>query len=144
MLKNRLETGAVTALLIHLDRLLWRAIEEAEGIERLAAYEREAGFEKAQSQAAVYLSDADFTPLPSLVTSELEGLDESRDVAFLDHAGSMAPGIFRMSWLLDRLQGKTLVTTVLCYPGVERASGLTFMGLEDRVAMADYKVKVYG
>lgn len=145
LLKARLETGSIKVHLVCLDQLLWRAIESTEGIEAVVELERRAGFEAAQKQVGVYLSDPDLSPLPDMVAEELDGLDPSKDVAFLIHAGAMSPGIFRMSQLLDRLHGKTLMTSVLWYPGIRRReAGLAFMGLEDRTAIGDYKVKVYG
>lgn len=57
----------------------------------------------------------------------------------------MAPGIYHMSKLLDLMQGKTLVTTILFYPGsIEGTTGLRFMNLEDRDALGNYRVKIYG
>jgi hypothetical protein len=50
-----------------------------------------------------------------------------------------------MSSLLDDMQGRTEVTTILCYPGtLEGTTGLHFMGLKSREATGSYRVKVYG
>ena len=57
----------------------------------------------------------------------------------------MAPGIYHMSKLLDEMQGKTKVTTILFYPGsIEGTTGLRFMDLKDRDALGNYRVKIYG
>jgi hypothetical protein len=57
----------------------------------------------------------------------------------------MAPGIFHMSMLLDKMHGKTRVATILFYPGsIEGTTGLRFMDLKDRDALGNYRVKIYG
>ena len=57
----------------------------------------------------------------------------------------MSPGIFHVSMLLDKMQGKTKVTTILFYPGsIEGTTGLRFMDLKDRDALGNYRVKIYG
>jgi hypothetical protein len=92
-----------------------------------------------------YLSDRDWRPLPGLLAERLSGLDSSRSVVFLIRVAAMAPGIYHMSKLLDEMQGKTRVTTVLFYPGsITGTTGLRFMDLEDRDALGNYRVKIYG
>lgn len=50
-----------------------------------------------------------------------------------------------MSKLLDEMQGRTEVTTILAYPGtIEGTTGLRFMDLKDREALGNYRVKIYG
>jgi hypothetical protein len=50
-----------------------------------------------------------------------------------------------MSKLLDQLQGKTHVTTILFYTGsIEGTTGLRFMDLKNREALGNYRVKIYG
>jgi hypothetical protein len=57
----------------------------------------------------------------------------------------MAPGFFHMSMLLDKLHGRTMVPTILFYPGsLEGTTGLRFMDLKDRDALGNYRVKIYG
>jgi hypothetical protein len=52
--------------------------------------------------------------------------------------------IYHMSKLLDEMQGRTEVTTVLAYPGsIEGTTGLRFMDLADRETMVNYRVKIY-
>ena len=66
-------------------------------------------------------------------------------IAFLTRVAVMAPGIYHMSMLLDQMQGKTRVTTILFYPGsIEGTTGLRFMDLKDRDALGNYRVKIYG
>ena len=84
-------------------------------------------------------------PLAGLLAERLSGLDPAKNIAFLTRAGAMAPGIYHMSKLLDQMQGKTRVTTILFYPGsIEGTTGLRFMNLKDREALGNYRVKIYG
>jgi hypothetical protein len=47
--------------------------------------------------------------------------------------------------LLDKMLGKTEVTTILFYPGsIEGTTALRFMDLKDRDALGNYRVKIYG
>ncbi len=129
---------------ISLANLLWEAIEDCEGLEAVVELERERGFEVAQQQVTTYLSDPDWLPLPDILAERLEPLDPERDVAFLVRAAAMAPAIYHMSRLLDEMQGRTQVTTILFYPGtLEGTTGLRFMGLKSREAMGNYRVKIY-
>jgi hypothetical protein len=83
--------------------------------------------------------------MPDLLAERLSGLDRKKSIAFLVHASAMAPSLYRMSSLLDDMQGRTEVTTILCYPGtLEGTTGLHFMGLKSREATGSYRVKVYG
>ena len=57
----------------------------------------------------------------------------------------MAPRMYEMSKLLDQMQGKTAITTILFYPGsIEGTTGLRFMALKERDALGNYRVKIYG
>jgi Domain of unknown function (DUF1788) len=67
------------------------------------------------------------------------------NIVFLTRVAAMAPGIYHASKLLDQMQGKTRVTTILFYPGsIEGTTGLRFMDLKDRDALGNYRVKIYG
>jgi len=145
LLATRLEETGKTAEIIHLSDLLWKAVEETEGIEAVVELEKGQGFLAAQGQLTTYLSDRDWRPLDDLLTERLQSLNQSTDVVFLMRAAAMAPGIYHMSKLLDQMQGKTLLTTVLFYPGtIEGTTGLRFMALKDRDAWGNYRVKIYG
>ncbi len=129
---------------ISLADLLWEAIEDCEGFDAVVELERERGFEIAQQQVTTYLSDPDWRPLPDILAERLEPLDPDRDIAFLVRASAMAPALYHMSRLLDEMQGRTQVTTILFYPGIlEGTTGLRFMGLKSREAMGNYRVKIY-
>jgi hypothetical protein len=145
LLATRLEQTGKQVHLIPMSEFLWKAIDESEGLDQLVDLERQRGYLKAQEQATTYLSDRDFRPLASLLTERLANLDPAKNIAFLTRVAVMAPGIYHMSMLLDQMQGKTRVTTILFYPGsIEGTTGLRFMDLKDRDALGNYRVKIYG
>ena len=105
----------------------------------------ERGYLAAQEQVTTYLSDRDWRPLADLLAERLADLDPDKSIAFLTRVAAMSPGIYHMSKLLDQMQGKTRVTTILFYPGsIEGTTGLRFMDLKDRDALGNYRVKIYG
>lgn len=130
---------------ISMGDLLWEAIGATEGIQAVVDLELSRGFEAAQQQVTTYLSDPDLRPLADLVAERLAPLDPRRHIAFLLRAAAMAPAIYHMSRLLDEMQGRTEVTTILFYPGsLEGTTGLRFMDLPDREPAGNYRVKIYG
>ena len=144
-LATRLHNAGKLVHVISLAELLWDVVEEAEGIETVAELEHLRGFEAAQQQVTTYLVDPEWSPLPLVLKERLDPLDPEHDVAFLVRAAAMAPSVYHMSRLLDEMQGKTRVPTVLFYPGdLEGATGLRFMGLRERESTGNYRVKVYG
>ncbi len=144
-LATRLQNAGKQVHAISLAELLWEVVEEAEGIETVAELERLRGFEVAQQQVTTYLVDPEWCPLPLVLKDRLDSLDPERDIVFLVRAAAMAPSVYHLSRLLDEMQGKTRVPTVLFYPGVlEGATGLRFMGLRDRESTGNYRVKIYG
>ncbi len=143
-LDTRLHNAGKQVHAVSIAELLWEAIDDTEGLDVVAELERERGFEAAQGQVTTYLSDSDWSPLPEMLRERLGYLDPDRDVAFLLRAAAMAPAIYHMSSLLDKMQGKTRVPTVLFYPGtLEGTTGLHFMGLKDRETTGNYRVKIY-
>ncbi|HEY0071563.1 MAG TPA: BREX protein BrxB domain-containing protein [Chloroflexia bacterium] len=144
-LATRLQQVGKTVHRISLADLMWEVIERTEGLDAVVELERLRGFEAAQEQVNTYLSDRDWLPLPDVLAEKLAHLDPKQDIAFLMRAASMAPGIYHMSMLLDQMQGRTQVPTILFYPGtIEGNTGLRFMGLSKREAMGNYRVKIYG
>lgn len=142
-LATRLEEAGKDVHIISMSEFLWRAIDETEGIEAVAELERQRGYLAAQDQVTTYLSRREWRPLPELVAERLNGLDPSNSIAFLTRVAAMSPGIYHVSKLLDEMQGKTRVTTILFYPGsIEGRTGLRFMNL-DRDALGNYRVKIY-
>ncbi len=130
--------------ILPLSTLFWRAIEESEGLDTLVELEKERGFEAAQAQVSVYLSDPDWRPLPLLLAEATSKMDPRREIVFLTRCAIFAPNIYRVSSLLEQLMGKTKVPAVLFYPGSWRGS-LNFMGLKsDEEPLGSYRVKIYG
>jgi hypothetical protein len=145
LLATRLETGGKEVHVIPMSEFLWRGIDETEGVDEIVALERSRGYLAAQEQVTTYLSDRDWLPLSTMLAERLVNLDPARSIAFLTRVAAMAPGIYHMSKLLDQMQGKTRVTTILFYPGsIVGTTGLRFMDLEDRDALGNYRVKIYG
>lgn len=145
LLATRLEATGKEVHPIPMSEFLWKAIDETEGLEEVVGLERSRGYSAAQDQVTTYLSDRDWLPLAKLLEERLKKLNPIKDIAFLTRVAAMAPGIYHMSKLLDQMQGRTRVTTILFYPGsIEGTTGLRFMNLEDRDALGNYRVKIYG
>jgi bacteriophage exclusion system BrxB-like protein len=145
LLATRLEAFGKEVHSIPMSALLWLAIEETEGLEAVVGLERERGYLTAQEQVTTYLSDRDWRPLADLVAERITAYDPTKSIVFLTRVAAMSPGLYHMSKLLDQLQGKTQVTTILFYPGsIEGTTGLRFMDLKDREALGNYRVKIYG
>src|SRR3954468_12147520 len=145
LLATRLEATGKDVHSIPMSEFLWRAIAETEGLDAVVELERERGYPAAQDQVTTYLSDRDWRPLAGLLAERLSGCDPAKSVVFLTRVAAMAPGLYHMSKLLDQMQGRTRVTTILFYPGsIEGTTGLRFMDLKDREALGNYRVKIYG
>ena len=122
--------------IIPMSELLWSALDqvhqkdEDEGLEAVITLEKDRGYVEAQGQVTTYLSSKVWVPL---WTQRLVSINQDNSVVFLTRAAAMSPGIFHMSMLLDKMQGKTKVPTILFYPGsIEGTTGLRFMDLKDR------------
>ncbi len=145
LLATRLAEAGRDVHTISMADLLWEAIERSEGLEAVVELERDRGYLEAQEQVTTYLSDRDWCPLADLLAERLEQHEPGKSIAFLMRVAAMAPGIYHMSKLLDQMQGKTQVTTIMFYPGsIEGTTGLRFMDLKDREALGNYRVKIYG
>ena len=145
LLATRLEVTGKEVHIIPMSEFLWQAIEETEGLDAVVELERERGYLAAQDQVTTYLSDRDWRPLANLLAERLQEYDPAKAIAFLTRVAAMAPGIYHVSKLLDQMQGKTRVTTILFYPGsIEGTTGLRFMDLKEREALGNYRVKIYG
>ena len=145
LLKTRLENDTDrTIATISLADLLWRAIDESEGIDEVVALEGRSGFEEAQLQIQDYLSDPDWRPLPDLLGEQLDELDPNRHIAFIVRTGALAPNMYRVSKLLDEMKGRTRVPCVLFMPATtEGRSSLRFMGIAENEGRGSYHTKVY-
>lgn len=145
LLATRLEATGKTVHAVPMSDFLWKAIDETEGLDEVVGLERSRGYPAAQEQVTTYLSDRDWMPLARMLEERLKKLDPAKDIAFLTRVAAMSPGIYHMSKLLDQMQGRTRVTTILFYPGsIEGTTGLRFMDLKDRDALGNYRVKIYG
>lgn len=145
LLKTRLEKDKNWQVtLISLAELIWQSIDETEGMDVIAGLEKSSGFPTAQSQLYEYLSDPDWRPLPDLLAERLGGLDPQKDLVFLWRAGALAPEMYRVSTLLDKMKGRTSVSCVLFMPATSGESeGLRFMGLADIEPRGSYHTKIY-
>jgi len=145
LLGTRLDNhGSRKVTTISLADLLWRGIDESEGIEEIVALETDWGFEEAQRQIQDYLSDPDFRPLPELLAEELDKLDPDQHIVFIVRAGALAPNMYRVSKLLDEMKGRTQVPCVLFMPATtEERSSLRFMGISENEGRGSYHTKVY-
>ena len=151
LLATRLEAVGKEVHIIPLSELLWSALDQVhrkdddEGLEAIVALEKDRGYVEAQQQVTTYLSSKVWVPLWDLLAQRLASINPDNSVVFLSRVAAMSPGIFHMSMLLDRMQGRTKVTTILFYPGsIEGTTGLRFMDLKDRDTLGNYRVKIYG
>ena len=151
LLATRLEAVGKDVHIIPMSELLWSALDQvhrkddAEGLEAVIELEKERGYEEAQNQVTTYLSHKKWVPLWEVLASRLASIASEDSVVFLTRAAVMSPAIFNMSMLLDKMQSRTNVTTVLFYPGsIEGTTALRFMELKDRDALGNYRVKIYG
>lgn len=150
LLATRMETVGKEVHFIPMSELLWSALERVhqkdddEGLEAVIELEKARGYVEAQQQVTTYLSSKVWIPLWDLLAERLAPINPEKSVVFLTRVAAMSPGIFHISMLLDKMQGKTKVATILFYPGsIEGTTGLRFMDLKDRDALGNYRVKIY-
>src|SRR5260370_31188508 len=129
--------------ILPLSTLFWQSIDQSEGLETLVQLEQISGFEAAQAQVSVYLSDPDWRPLPTLLAEAMAQLDSHRTFVFLTRCAVFSPAMYRVSSLLEQMMGKTKVPAVLFYPGSWRGS-LNYMDLQIHEArLARYRLRIY-
>ena len=150
LLATRMEALGKEVHIIPMSELLWSALEKVrqkdddEGLEAVVELEKQRGYLEAQQQLTTYLSSKVWIPLWDLLAERLAPIKPENSVVFLTRVAAMSPGIFHISMLLDKMQGKTRVATILFYPGsIEGTTGLRFMDLKDRDALGNYRVKIY-
>lgn len=150
LLTTRLEAVDKAVYLLPMSELLWSALDQVhakdddEGLEAVIALEKDRGYIEAQQQITTYLSNKIWVPLWDLLAQRLSAIHPQNSVVFLTRVAAMSPGIFHISMLLDKMQGKTRVSTILFYPGsIEGTTGLRFMDLKGRDALGNYRVKIY-
>ena len=151
LLATRLEAVGKEVHDIPMSELLWSALEQVhqkdddEGLEAIISLEKDRGYVEAQQQVTTYLSSQVWLPLWDLLVQRLASLNPDNSVVFLTRVAAMSPGIFHMSMLLDKMQGRSKMATILFYPGsIEGTTGLRFMDLKERDALGNYRVKIYG
>ena len=133
-----------TVRILPMSQLFWQSIEESEGVDVLVQLEKEEGFRVAQDQATTYLSDEDFRCLPDLLVEYTEKMDAEKEYLFLTRADVFAPAAYRISALMEQMQGRMNVPAVLFYPGSWTGS-LNYMGLRtDEEPLGSYRLKIYG
>jgi len=146
--KTRLENQNKKVLILSLAELLWQSIQEYETIQGLGEREKKFGFKRTADDINSYLSQEDFSPLWQVVLNKIKALNANPEshIVLLTRAASMAPNLYRMSILLNELHGKTMVPTILFYPGTKEGEAqLRFMDIEGREAISrsNYRVKIY-
>lgn len=132
---------------ISLSRLAWDVVRKYEGLEYLFKTETLRGFRAAQEHINHLLTSEDFQPAPDALMEIMRPLKPESDVVFLIRAGGFAPFIYRCSLLLDRLHRRTMVPTILFYPGSAAVgTDLRFFDLpvQGTPGVYNYRVKVYG
>jgi hypothetical protein len=150
LLVTRLEAVGKEVHIIPMSELLWSALERVyqkdndEGLRAVIELEKERGYAEAQQQVTTYLSSKVWIPLWDLLAERLAPINPENSIVLLTRVAAMSPGIFHVSMLLDKMQAKTQVTTLLLYPGsIEGTTALRFMDLKDRDALGNYRVKIY-
>src|ERR1700730_15627468 len=112
LLATRLEAVGKEVHVVPMSELLWSALEKVqqkdddEGLEAVIELEKERGYVEAQLQVAMYLSSKVWIPLWDLLAERLASISSENSVVFLTRVAAMSPGIFHMSMLLDKMQGK--------------------------------------
>jgi hypothetical protein len=152
MVKNlgiQLENEGKNIVFLSMEELLWdslKAIEQnnpIEGYHAVVELEKDSCFLEAQDQVITYFSDNDCCPLVEQIANRLEGLDPGNTIVFLIHVAAMAPDLYQVHVLLDKLEGKTMVPIILFYPGsLDGITGLRFMDMRDRDPMGNYRVEI--
>jgi len=145
LLAIRLNGHGKKAHIISLADLFFEAMEKEGGKEQIIKEEKEYGFLKAQESLNIILSDPEYAPLSDLLVDRLKNMDSEKEVALLMRAGIFSPNSYRISKLLDEIHGRTLVPTVLFYPGkIEGVTGLKFMGIPMEDKAGSYHINIYG
>lgn len=141
LLATRLDHAGKRVTTISLAKCLDEALNRA-GMTpaRIARAEKQTGVEKMADTIHSVLSSRE--PLDALVAESLPADPEpTRDVVFITRAGALFP-FYRTSSLMEQLQGKVHVPSVLFYPGeLDGAAGLRFMGILD--AEHNYRPKIF-
>lgn len=153
LLAGRLEARGRRLVRVSLADVFWSCLQDydpPDAIEKLTNLERDEGFDAAQRHCGNALNPnlrdrPDLVTFAQAVADRLAPLDPQRDIAFLVRAAVLGPWIYPVSSLVDNLQGRVQVPTVLCYPGRrDGQTGLVFLDLPEREALGSYRVNIYG
>ena len=149
LLGHQLGEQGIKAAFVSVASLIWKAIEETDGVDFL--YKTEAlrnGVVRAQNDLRSRLQPDRTFSLAAQIMRTVESLPEAPDVVFLVRTGGMAPQVYRSSSLLNELQQAGYSKpTVLCYPGTATVgTDLRFYDLPDAEGLGtyNYRVKIYG
>ncbi len=144
LLATRLQNKGKKVHIISLADLYFESVDKEDGIEAIIKEEKELGFLKAQETLNTIFSDPEYTPISQLLTERLKDMNPEKEIVFLIRAGVFAPNSYRISKLLDEMHGKTMVPTVLFYPGtMEGVTGLKFMGIPLKDRVGSYHINIY-
>ena len=146
LLATRVMNAGKRVHFISVARILWKAIDETEGVDAIADEERQFGLNRAQETVSTILSDESFVPLSSELEQGMKKMDPAVDVVFLVRTACLGPAIYRCAKLLDEMHGRTMVPIILFYPGsLEGNTNLRFLDLPDReqTGAYNYRVKIY-
>lgn len=152
MVKNlgiQLENEGKHIVYLSMEKLLWESLESIEkenpidGYNPIVNLEKWSDFLDAQDQIVTYFSDNECCPLVEKIGEHLRDYDPETHIVFLLHVAAMAPDLYQMHVLLDKMEGKTMVPMILFYPGsLEGVTGLRFMDMRDREPMGNYRVPI--
>jgi len=131
LLRTRLEQSGKRVTVISLAECLSAALD-AEGYDAVKLGEAEIMVGLDATVQTIHELLSEYHPLDELVTARMPSdPDPLRDIAFIVRAGALFP-VYRTSSLLEQLQHKVTIPSVLFYPGqLEGAAGLSFMGVCD-------------
>ena len=103
-----------------MSEFFWKAIDETEGMDVLVGPGARRRLSPAQDRSRPTSPTGIGDRLRRLLAERLAALDPAKTIVFLTRVAAMAPGLYHMSKLLDEMQGKTRVTTILCLPRLDR------------------------
>src|SRR5690242_2489397 len=118
LLATRLQAVGKEVHIIPMSELLWSALEkvherdEDEGLQAVIELEKQRGYVEAQHQVTTYLSSKIWIQLWDLLAERLAPINAKNSIVLLARVAAMSPGLFHMSMLLDKMHGKTNVTTI--------------------------------
>lgn len=140
LLETRLSQKGKRVTRISLAECLAEAMQSQCSLEEWFAAERAQGTKAVVETVHAVL--ARYKPLVELVAARMPvNPDPLRDIVFILRTGALFP-MYRTFSLLEQLQGRVQVPTILFYPGrLDGAAGLSFMGVLE--AEHNYRPKIF-